>query len=205
MHLAFDYDGGLMKNKFLRVLGILVLLVVSCSGPRTFLNENADWTFYKQIGVLPFINLSSDHYAGEKVQSAFITELYLTNRFQVMEPGEFNMQVAQELKASPSQSMQELTAAQIKAIGDKVGVQGIIEGEVREYSMIRVGQADYPMISLTFRMIDVPTGNVVWMTSYTKKGGPNIPIISIGETHTLSELTQKACHDVVTTFVGKAF
>jgi TolB-like protein len=194
-----------MRNWFRLIIVSLVLGALSCSGPRTFLNENADWTFYKQIGVLPFVNLTSDRYAGEKVQSAFITEMYLSNRFQVMEPGEFNLKAAAELKTSASQGMQELTGAQIKAIGEKSGVQGIVEGVVREYSMIRVGQADYPMISLTFRLIDVPSGNVVWMTSYTKKGGPNLPIISLGETHTLSELTQKACHDVVSNFVSKAF
>lgn len=194
-----------MRNRFHLIIGALILTALSCSGPRTFLNDNADWTFYKQIGVLPFVNLTSDRYAGEKVQSAFITEMYLSNRFQVMEPGEFNQRAAAELKISASQGMQELTGAQIKALGEKAGVQGIIEGVVREYNMIRVGQTDYPMISMTIRLIDVPSGNVVWMTSYAKKGGPRFPIISIGETHTLSELTQKACHDVVSNFVSRAF
>ena len=71
--------------------------------------------------------------------------------------------------------------------------------------MVRVGQAEYPIISLNIRMIDVPTGTVVWMTSFNEKGGPKFPIISIGETHTLGELTQKACRKVVSNFIKKAF
>ncbi len=194
-----------MKNKCL-ILGITLLLaVLGCGGPRTFLNGNTDWTFYKQLGVLPFVNLTTDRFAGEKVQSAFITELFLSERFQVMEPGEFNSRVAQELKTSASQPVQELSLDQIKTIGEKTGVQGVIEGVVREYGTTRVGQTDYPVISLSIRMIDVPTGTVIWMTSFSKKGGPNLPIVSIGETHTLSELTQKICHDIVSDFVSRAF
>ena len=194
-----------MKFWIKTFITLSLLTALGCSGPRSFLNENTDWTFYKQLGVLPFVNLSPDRYAGEKVQSAFITELFLSRRFDVMEPGQFNSKVAQELKTSASTPAMELSLDQIKPIGQATGVQGVIEGVVREYATTRVGQADYPIISLNIRLIDVPTGTVVWMTSYTMKGGPNLPVISIGETHTLSELTQKICHEIVSDFIGKAF
>jgi TolB-like protein len=195
-----------MRNRcIILAIALPILAALGCGGPRTFINGNTDWTFYKQLGVLPFVNLTSDRFAGEKVQSAFITELFLAEKFQVMEPGEFNSRVNAEIKASGVQQGQELSLEQIKAIGQKAGLQGVIEGTVREYSMIRVGQADYPMISLSFRMIDVPTGTVIWMTSFSTKGGPKLPLVSIGETHTLSELTQKTCHQVVSDFVNRAF
>jgi len=183
----------------------LLAITLSCAWPRTFLNPEADWSFYKQLGVLPFANLSADRYAGEKVQSAFITEMYLSERFQIMEPGEFNQRATSYLKSVGVQPGQELSLENIKAVGEKNGVQGVIEGTVRDYSMVRVGQAEYPLISLSLRMVDVPTGTVVWMSSYTMKGGPRLPVISVGETHTLSELTQKICKKMVSDFVGKAF
>lgn len=194
-----------MRYKFVTWAIIPIMALLACGGPRTFLNEETDWTFYQQLGVLPFVNLSSDRYAGEKLHSAFVTELFLSNRFKVMEPGEFNIKAAQVLKTSGSQPTQELSLDQIKEIGQKTGVQGVIEGVISEYTTVRVGQADYPIISINMRLIDVPTGTVVWMTSYTMKGGPKLPIVSLGETHTLSELSQKICHEVVSDFVGKAF
>lgn len=194
-----------MKNKSFAFVAITMIIGLGCAGPRTFINKETDWSFYKQLGVMPLVNLSADRYAGEKVQSALITELMLTERFQVVEPGDFNAKVAQILKAAGVPLGQELPLEQIKNIGEKTGVQGIIEGSVREYSTIRVGQADYPLISLNVRMIDVPSGNVVWMTSYTRKGGPKLPIISVGETHTLGELTQKICHDIISDLVARAF
>jgi len=193
-----------MKPKWI-VFPILLMIASGCSGPRTYLNEQADWTFYRRLGVLPFVNLTADRFAGEKVQSSFITELFLSNRFDVVEPGEFNAKAIAQLKAAGVQPTQELPLDQIKAIGEKTGVQGVIEGIVTEYTMIRVGQADYPLISLNMRLIDVPTGPVVWMASYSKKGGPKLPVISVGETHTLSELTQQICNEIVSDFEGKAF
>jgi polysaccharide biosynthesis protein PelC len=194
-----------MRNKFGALIILMILIIISCSGPRTFINKETDWGFYQKLGVLPFVNLTSDRYAGEKVQSAFITEMYISGKFAVIEPGEFNKQANDAVREAGVQQGQELSLDLIKKVGEKTGVKGIIEGVVKEYDMIRVGQSEYPLISLSMRMIDVPSGTVVWMTTFTKKGGPNLPIISIGETHTLGELTQKACHEVVNNFVGKAF
>lgn len=194
-----------MKIRWAIILVLTGLLAGGCAGPRTFINPDTDWNFYQKLGVLPFVNLTSDRYAANKVQSAFITEMFISGKFQVEEPGEFNKKVAEILKASGAQTGQELSLDMIKNIGEQAGVQGVIEGVVREYTMVRVGQSDYPLISMDIRMIDVPTGTVVWMVSYTMKGGPKFPIISIGETHTLGELTQKICKKLVSDFVQKAF
>jgi hypothetical protein len=103
-----------MNSKFVTLLIALLLFFINCSGPSTFINKEADWTFYKKIGVLPFVNLSPDRFAGEKVQSAFITELYLTTKFDVVEPGEFNARVAEVLKSTGAQISQDLSADLIR-------------------------------------------------------------------------------------------
>jgi len=197
--------GGKMIKKSILIITIFIVAAVGCAGPRSFVNPDTDWGFYQKIGVLPFVNLTSDRFAGEKVQSAFITELFISGKFEVVEPGEFNKKAIEILKASGAQSGQELSIDMIKNVGEKTQVQGVIEGIVKEYTTIRVGQADYPLISLDLRMIDVPTGTVIWMSSFTMKGGPKFPIVSIGETHTLGELSQKICKKIVSNFVGKAY
>jgi len=194
-----------MRNKSVFAACILITIILGCAGPRTFINADTDWSFYQRVGVLPFVNLSSDRFAGEKFQSSLITELFISGKFQVVEPGEFNKRAAEIIRESGAQTGQQLSLDMIKNIGEKTGVQGVIEGVIKEYVMVRVGQADYPLISVDLRMIDVPTGTVVWMVSYTRKGGPNLPVISVGETHTLGELTQKTCRELVRDFTGKAF
>ena len=162
-------------------------------------------SFYERIGVVPFINLTSDRFAGEKITSTFVTELLITEKFEVVERGEFDHIVGRVRSSTGGSSSQELTGEQLAAVGEQAGVNGIIEGVVKEYEMIRVGQGTYPLISFNVKLVDAPTGRVVWESSYSAKGGPKLPLVGWGETHTLSELAQKACRNVVREFAGKAF
>jgi curli biogenesis system outer membrane secretion channel CsgG len=183
----------------------LLVFFACAGGPRSYLNPEADMSFYERVGVVPFINLTSDRFAGEKITSTFVTELLITERFEVVERGEFDHLVGQVRSSTGGSPSQELTAAQLAAIGEQAGVNGIIEGVVKEYEMIRVGQGTYPLISFNVKLVDAPTGKVVWESSYSGKGGPRLPLVGWGETHTLSELAQKACRNVVKEFAGKAF
>jgi TolB-like protein len=183
----------------------LLVFFACAGGTRSYLNPEADMSFYERIGVVPFINLTSDRFAGEKITSTFVTELLITEKFEVVERGEFDHAVGQVRNSTGGSPSQELTAAQLAAIGEKAGVNGIIEGVVKEYEMIRVGQGTYPLISFNVKLVDAPTGRVVWESSYSGKGGPKLPLVGWGETHTLSELAQKACRNVVREFARKAF
>ncbi|UCB52195.1 MAG: hypothetical protein JSV10_09445 [Candidatus Zixiibacteriota bacterium] len=195
------------RMRFLSDTLVLTFLIfLSCAGgPRTYLHPEADMSFYQKVGVVPFINLTADRFAGEKMTSTFVTELLITEQFDVIERGEFDHVVQQVRSSTGGSPSTELTAEQLKAVGEQAGVNGIIEGVVKEYEMIRVGQGSYPLISFAVKLVDAPTGRVVWESNYSTKGGPRLPIISLGETHTLGELTQKVCRKVVRKFVGKAF
>jgi TolB-like protein len=185
---------------------ITFLIFYGCAGgPRIYLNPEADMAFYQKVGVVPFINLTNDRFAAEKMTNTFTTELLITEKFDVIERGEFDRIVDQVRRETGTSPVEELTSAQLKALGEQAQVNGVIEGVVKEYEMIRLGQGSYPLISFSVKLVDAPTGKVVWKSSCTMKGGPKLPIISAGETYTLGELAQKACKKVVGQFVGKAY
>ena len=189
---------------YLKNLTLLALLAAGCGGPRSFVHPSTDIGFYKRLGVVNFTNLTADRFAGEKMTSSFVTELLLQKKFEVVEPGEFERLVA-EVRGSSSEERKDLGAEQIKLIGDRAGINGIIEGEVKEFQMTRIGAEDFPLISVSIRLVDAPSGQVVWMSSYTAKGGPKFPIFSFGETRTLGELAQKVCKKMVRDFVSRAY
>jgi TolB-like protein len=178
------------------LLGAALVALAGCGGPRTFVHPDVDISYYERIGVLPFRNLSGDRLAGEKITGALVTELLLKKGFEVVEPGQFRRS-ARETLTGNIDSGGEWKLDEIRRLGEQAGVQGIITGTVREFQMIRIGQTQYPLITIDVELIDVETGRVVWMISHTKKGGPTLPILSIGETHTLGELTQQVCREVV--------
>ena len=67
-------------------LASLLLLSGCAASPRLFVNPQADMTLYQKIAVVPFTNLSGEGFAAARVTRAFVTELVISNRFQILDP-----------------------------------------------------------------------------------------------------------------------
>jgi TolB-like protein len=183
----------------------LVLLVLACScasGSRIFVNPDADMTFYKKIAVLPFANLSTDGMAAARVTRAFVTELVIANRFQIVQPEEFTG-VLQRMGVSPDASG-AYDAARLKEAADRLGVRGILRGAVSEYQVQRTEAGDTPILSFDAELSDVGTGTVVWRSAISKRGRGRLPIVGNGS-RSLGRLTQDACAEVVDRLRREAF
>ncbi len=192
--------------KALRIIAAILPLLVTLScgtSRRTYVNPEADFGFYTKVAVLPFSNLSADRNAADKVTSAFVTELLIGGRVQVAGMGDVLTAYKTIVKDERTNLPEQLKAEEAKAIGTTAEVQGLFVGSVKEYSMVRSGQEDFPLVSIIVRFIDCQSGKVVWSHEITQKGGPKFPIISIGETHTLGDLTAKVCRETVQSF-GKS-
>ncbi|HEY6006057.1 MAG TPA: hypothetical protein VIV57_24465 [Anaeromyxobacter sp.] len=190
-----------------RCLAAMLLVSAGCASlvdSRSFVNPQADFTVYKKVGLLPFRNQAEDRLAGEKVTEHFMTELLIAGEHDVMDPGQFNAIVGQVTKSNAPVSAAELSPTHLGQIATVAGIQGIFMGTVHEYRMIPLGGEQYPVISMTVKFVDAPTGTVAWQHSINITGGPYLPIVSVGETFTLGELTQKACRAVVKDFYRKA-
>lgn len=191
-------------------IGMLLVLLATCFGcgslmeSRSFVSPQADFSFYKRVGLLPFKNMAEDRLAGDKLTEHFMTELLIAGELEVMDPGQFNAVVAQVAKSASSVSGLELSTEQLTRIAEFAKVQGIFMGTVEDYKMIQLGGDQYPLISMTVKFIDAPTGTVAWQHTLSATGGPNLPVVSIGETFTLGGLSQKACEAVVKDFYKKA-
>lgn len=182
-----------MRYANVLVIASLTALLVSCSGARSYVNPDADMGYYRRVGVAAFESLAEDSRAGQKLQRIFLTELLKKREFDLVPQGQFEKV---ELDVRNKQALTfpaSLDSAALTAIAQQTGAQGIIIGTVRDYRMERVGQEEYPMVAFSLKLIDAPTGRVVWDVSVGERGGPKLPVISLGETHTLSELATKLC------------
>lgn len=194
-----------LRNCILGALLLLPLLVTSgCGGissSRVYINPQADFSFYRRVAVLPFRNMTEDMLAGEKMTDAFLTELLILGDLEVMDIGQFKSVVAQVARGN----VYDLSAAQLLQIGDLAKVQGVFTGTIQDYKMISVGGESYPLISVTFKFLDAPTGTLVWQYNASIAGGPKLPIVTFGETFTLAEMGPKVCGVAVKEFYKKAF
>jgi hypothetical protein len=180
----------------LAVVVLFSALIAGCGkSMRVYVHPDADLAFYSQVGVLPFRSLAGDRFAGEKIGIEFTTALLAKEMFEVYDYGVFVNEVLQAIgeRTPPDGPSQE----QLKKIAEATGVQGIFYGTVMQYDMVPSSSGTFPTISIEARFVDVETGTVVWMATMTERGGPKTPIIGIGETHTLGELAQNMCKDMV--------
>ena len=194
-----------------RVLGsgliaaaLLAAGAAGCAAPgRSYVNGEADMAFYKKVAVLPFANLTSDRFAGERVTRMFVTELVIAERFQIADPGE----VRSVLERTGGLPTYEGTydPKKLKDAAVEVGANGLIRGAVSEYQMVGSTSASQrPTVAFDVEMVDVATGTVVWKASITKRGKARFPVLG-GGASTLSRLTEDACRELVQRIDREAF
>jgi TolB-like protein len=175
----------------------LLACATGCGGPSAFLSREADLGFYEVVAIAPFDNLTEDVTAGASVSRVFRTELWARGFWQVATEGDWSNAEREVRQALQLESSQPLSSEAVRQIGEKLGAQGVFFGTVREYSLQRVGQDEFPLVAISFEFVDAPSGSVIWDISLSERGGPKFPFFGFGESHTLAELTAKLCHQAV--------
>ncbi len=174
----------------------LVALSCASSGTRVYVNPSADMAFYKKVAVLPFTNMSSDGLAGQRVTRAFVTELIMTDRYQVVQPEEFRNALSKVSGLAGPDGGYDM--AKLKEAASEAGATGILRGAVTEYQMQRSGgSSETPIIAFDVELIDVNTGDVAWRSSITMRGRGRFPVIGGGGVRSMGSVTQVACKAMV--------
>ncbi|HSQ60294.1 MAG TPA: hypothetical protein VLT84_07660 [Acidobacteriota bacterium] len=176
-------------------LAAAVIFVAGCaSGPRLYVNSEADLAYYKKVAVLPFRNLTTERFAGERVTRAFLTELVMLERYQLVDMNEF-ASVLDKIGGMPG-SEGIYNPVKVQDAATQVQATGILRGAVTEYTMQRRGAADVPSVAFDVELIDAATSAVVWRVSVARRGKGKVPIFGSGE-RTYAQVVQDAVRDVV--------
>ena len=188
-----------MTRMRMRVAGLAWLvacgLAVSCAPSiRLYVNPEADPTFYRKIAVLPFTDMTSASQAGARVTRAFVTELIMTDRFEIIQPEDFTSTLHRAGIFKGQDGTYD--AEKLKRVASQLGVTGILRGAVTEYQTSRTDGGDIPSIAFDAELVDVVAGKVVWRSSISKRGKGRIAIVGTG-IRSLGMLTQVACKELV--------
>jgi hypothetical protein len=175
---------------------ILAAVAAGCaSGPRLYINPEADMSYYKKVAVIPFTNLSPDRFAGARVTRAFLTELLMLDRYDVVAPEEMSAALD---KVGGLPGMEGIYDPQkLKDVATQLGATGIIRGAVTEYRSEHSGSGEYPVIAFDVELVDVQTFKVVWRASIAKKGKGRSILLGGSGTRTFGRVTQEACEEIV--------
>ena len=152
-----------------------------------------DFGAIQSVAVMPFLNLSRDNIAGERVRDVFINKLLSTGAVYVLPIGEVARGITRadiQNPAAPSQEEAVKLAGLIKA-------QAVITGVVKEYGEVRAGSTSANVLSLSLQMIEAQTGKIVWTATSTKGGISMVDRLLGGGGQPMNDITEKAIDDLI--------
>ena len=177
------------------LLALFLALVPGCAtAPATdvYHSQAMDFPSIQRAAVLPFVNLSSDSMAAERVRDVFANALLATEAFYVLPSGE----VARGVSRAGIRNAADPSPEEIVRFGQVVKADAVITGVVREYGQVRSGSISANSISVSLKMIETETGAVVWSSSSTK-GGITTWTRLFGGGPSMSEVTREAVEELL--------
>ena len=145
---------------------ICIVFLFGCGGglrignTLKYVNPNVNFSYIKKVAILPFNNMSRDKYAGEKVRSTLTIDLMGRHVFEVLEKGEVTKVLTLVFRAAGIEagSVTAVDKETLKLLGERLGVQAVILGNVFEYESSR----KRAIVSVTVRMLDASSGIILW-------------------------------------------
>lgn len=189
-----------LYKKYILICMILITVMLSgcrANAPLYHINPDVDFSFFKNVAVMPLDNLTNTKEAGEIVKQLVISELLASGLVNVVIPGE----VFSAISELGIQNISSLNKSQIKAIGKALNVEAVIMGAVEQYGEVRSGNLSAPEVTITLMMAEVESGNIIWSITLTR-GGLDFMARHFGaKSETMSELVQGVVREAIQTLV----
>jgi len=178
------------------LLTVCLLLVNGCATTAdvdVYHDPAMDFPAIRTVAILPFVNLSSDPLAGERVRDVFANALLATEAFYVLPSGE----VTRGISRSGMLNGKDPSPEEIVRFTKLIGADAAITGVLREYGSIRSGSISANTVSMSLKMVEAETGTIVWAASSTK-GGINTWIrLFGGGGKPMNEVTREAVEELL--------
>ncbi len=189
-----------LRRIFLFFNILLMLTACASTSHDMYQDSKMDFGSIRTVGVMPFVNLSRDQLAGDRVRDVFINALLATEAVYVLPTGEITRGVTTAEIPNPfTPSPQEIVK-----LGKMIKAEAVITGTIREYGDVRSGTASANVISMSLQMIETETGRIVWTASTTKGGITFADRLFGGGGQPMDTVTIKAVNDLINKLFGAA-
>jgi TolB-like protein len=141
------------------MLGMLLTLT-GCGGGNlnSYMRKDASLAGIQTVAVLPFENHGGN--GAPRIREFTMTQVLATGMFDVLDKG----RVDAALKDEAIDPGTPIDAVTLRRLGQRLKVQAFFLGSVEETTESR-GNASYPEITITLRLIDSETGTLLWQAS----------------------------------------
>lgn len=153
-----------------------------------------------KMAILPFDNLSKNTGAGKSIENIVLVEFLKRAPVTIVEPGEVAGALSQERVRIATSIPRET----IKALGKRLGADLLMVGVIHDYDIQTStgmgGTSAVPILSLTLRVMDTATGEIVWAGSTIRRGNDRETVFGIGRVESLSALAEQTASEMAKAF-----
>ena len=185
-----------LRNLFMVAMLMSVTACAGVGAGEKYRDDKMDFGAIKNVAVMPFVNLSREQQAADRVRDVFVTALLATGGVYVVPTGE----VAKGIGLAGIQNPTAPSTADVIKFGPIIKADAVVTGVVREYGELRSGSATAHVISVSLQMFETQTGRVVWSTSTTRGGISMMDRLLGGGGDPLNDITEKAIKDLINQF-----
>jgi len=185
-----------LRNLFMVAMLMSVTACAGVGAGEKYRDDKMDFGAIKNVAVMPFVNLSREQQAADRVRDVFVTALLATGGVYVVPTGE----VAKGIGLAGIQNPTAPSTADVIKFGPIIKADAVVTGVVREYGELRSGSATAHVISVSLQMFETQTGRVVWSTSTTRGGISMMDRLLGGGGDPLNDITEKAIKDLINKF-----
>lgn len=191
-----------MLNFKAKVLFLIIPFIVltSCATKtrEVYQDPNMDFGAVRTVAVMPFVNLTRDQLAADRVRDVFMNALLSTEAIYVVPPGEVARGVARAEIANPLTPSSE----DVIKLGKMIKAEAVFTGTLKEYGDVRSGTSSANVISLSLQMLETETGKVVWTASTTRGGITFSDRLFGGGGQPMDYITMDAVGDLINKLFG---
>jgi len=187
-----------LTRKFIFLLLILGF-ISGCSlsaTPHAYVRKNHDQSVVKKVAVLSFYNNTKSAEANKIVRGAFVANLVGMRKFKVEFPGNIkSFLIGERIVVRTGVDLNT-----INLMGRRLGVDAVIIGRIEEFVGINGKKRDVvPVVSISARMVDARTGEILWMAQHRRTGDDYLKVIDFGKVRSVGELTRKVVGEMIET------
>lgn len=171
------------------LLTTALLAMAGCaSAPVSYVSPDVDFGFIRRVAVTPFVNMSSDRYASQRMESVFLAELLTYRGLDVVDPGEMlqawnDMRLGADVVLTPEQAV---------GLGERLGVDAVFTGAIEEYGLERLGGDKTYNVTAVFGLVETVTGSQIWSAQVHADGASLWKNLFGGQPVSLYEVSRRA-------------
>jgi TolB-like protein len=184
----------MMKIKYFLIFAVTAnCLITGCGSRELTIRPAPEVTRLNRVAVFPMQNLSGVPEAGDRVTHILVSLLYNSNLVNLVEPGE----VQQFILRSRIRIAGELGLDRIREASHQLGADGILFGTVNEYTIITTDEGNLPSVSITLRLVDANSGEMVWSATHSLQGNFKEKVFGIGRIESVGILSEIVAAELV--------